>query len=1253
MRYEGAIEDCHYSDSATSNVSDHPLPIRQVSSYPASYVQISDVDGDPLRRKAVVADLLCTGPILSLAQNIGAWTNPIWLGNSAALRIDQLSKGVAGTIAVSELTEQMRQCLDLQDRSCKAVVFKRIRDREESIPDTYDRRKRHQEFLREALILCHSPIKDHQHIVRLHAIFFEQDGENHNMSWPVMVQEYATEGTLSDFILNRPSVSFQILQPLLRDIAYALFHLHHACLIAHGDIKPDNIYILWDSEKRKLSAKLGGFQSARYGQNLEDRLQLPRGTHPWAAPECHRNGDNLVPLSDIMSADIYSYVLVVFGAAIEGPDVLFWSRNLRGRLGGDGQQDLVEQERYSAELTFLLSQNARQGVDRLEIHKLLQFGLAIDPRNRDGRSIMAIMLETDQTIEEGELFRSPIPPFDSVQACASVQRLETYPICVQNNVIHEWEIMAQERPINKQLALQIANALLNGCGNYTDAERSTKAYNWLDHTHVHACFDGNVREALWPEEAALDGEGLLDALRSCALTGDPYALIELRARLDLPSSSRGQSATESINLDEPEYEMGVIKEIAHSLPAYDSQGGDCIYRIVYTLARHGRDDDAIWLLNEVEGQIVEWKTALHFAISRNNIPAVESLLKRPGLNPYKWYDPRTTNGPTYSAFCLAVQLNLVDVMRMIVERYPLWPALTASHSVDGCSVSVCHCCDPNCVDPATVNGENYLMAALDPGLRVDRMRIHGSRYQDAMNETVKLLHEMGVRMWPKPTGSWAGRSDVIDIAAEFLRGNLSVVRVLLQHNATEVLKGEVNGFPFLHLAASAGHRDLAIVEEICMAGVDLSLRDSYGRTALELAILEGFFSMADRLVELGAILDSCNGDGITSFGKFLQMPGLPLDRIKYFLREAATKQLPDPLCCRQVERNVFHVVAASNRRYMAKSRLMSLWRELMIHRSVYGPWINKLDRFGFTPLMLAVLYGHQELVILLLEDGADTNAFGVTNAITLAEMMLRRVEYLQRKTENTRESRLTRKAIEDWAGIVRVLQERGSEAKYSLLGLPKVDYQKLSSNFNPSNIGLYIKALTSGLEYFGSHGTATYQESDVVSFYQRILNPPDIAALMQGSAEYFIITSLDPFTAVSKPIFENPFVETEFAGSVGLVTGECQSSDPEDTTIIEATQTWRNLDINLASLAPLFLRLAAIVLRAGTHGPAGVASRAALTLITHWIIHEQFGDGRRGLRLTQDMINDLYGKIQGKLRGLPVVGSKLAELMDESGGGSV
>lgn len=122
----------------------------------------------------------------------------------------------------------------------------------------------------------------------------------------------------------------------------------------------------------------------------------------------------------------------------------------------------------------------------------------------------------------------------------------------------------------------------------------------------------------------------------------------------------------------------------------------------------------------------------------------------------------------------------------------------------------------------------------------------------------------------------------------------------------------------------------------------------------------------------------------------------------------------------------------------------------MIHRSVYGPWINKLDRFGFTPLMLAVLYGHQELVILLLEDGADTNAFGVTNAITLAEMMLRRVEYLQRKTENTRESRLTRKAIEDWAGIVRVLQERGSEAKYSLLGLPKVDYQKLSSNFNPS-----------------------------------------------------------------------------------------------------------------------------------------------------------------------------------------------------------
>src|SRR5204863_8887458 len=194
-----------------------------------------------------------------------------------------LGKGATGDVSVSVLTPEMKEHLGIQKEDNVVCAFKRISD-EESRKNAATRRKRHQDFQREARVLAHEPIRDHPNIVTLYAIFFEQDEDKYDMSCPVMVQEYADGGTLEDLISFNPESNFAELRPILCEVSNALRHLH-GCCVAHSDIKPANVLIFRGSKGEKLTAKVTDFGYATFGQQPGDLVKFPLGSLPWTAPE--------------------------------------------------------------------------------------------------------------------------------------------------------------------------------------------------------------------------------------------------------------------------------------------------------------------------------------------------------------------------------------------------------------------------------------------------------------------------------------------------------------------------------------------------------------------------------------------------------------------------------------------------------------------------------------------------------------------------------------------------------------------------------------------------------------------------------------------------------------------------------------------------------------------------------------------------------------------------------------------------------
>ncbi|NXQ05762.1 DAPK2 kinase, partial [Vidua macroura] len=139
----------------------------------------------------------------------------------------------------------------------------------------------------------------HPNIIQLHELFASP-------AEVVLVLELISGGELFDFIAEKEMLSeeeaIEFLGQILRGVEYL-----HARLIAHFDLKPENI-MLQDKDVPKPSIKIIDFGLA---QQLEDGITFKSlcGTPQYIAPEVI-NYEPLSPATDMWSIGVITYILL-------------------------------------------------------------------------------------------------------------------------------------------------------------------------------------------------------------------------------------------------------------------------------------------------------------------------------------------------------------------------------------------------------------------------------------------------------------------------------------------------------------------------------------------------------------------------------------------------------------------------------------------------------------------------------------------------------------------------------------------------------------------------------------------------------------------------------------------------------------------------------------------------------------------------------------------------------------------------------
>ncbi len=162
--------------------------------------------------------------------------------------------------------------------------------------------------------LSHPPIRAHPNIVDILDLGWETDPEHWKVKWPVLIIEYADQGTMTAF-LSQSKFSLETRTKLCLDIVRGLTVLHE-CGIIHGDLKMDNVLIFTNAgvsagSINKYTAKLADF-----GASLVelDGKTSPSFTMPWNAPECFEELDH----TGLQKFDIYSFGLLCWAVMLGG-----------------------------------------------------------------------------------------------------------------------------------------------------------------------------------------------------------------------------------------------------------------------------------------------------------------------------------------------------------------------------------------------------------------------------------------------------------------------------------------------------------------------------------------------------------------------------------------------------------------------------------------------------------------------------------------------------------------------------------------------------------------------------------------------------------------------------------------------------------------------------------------------------------------------------------------------------------------------
>ena len=206
------------------------------------------------------------------------------------------------------------------------------------------------------------------------------------------------------------------------------------------------------------------------------------------------------------------------------------------------------------------------------------------------------------------------------------------------------------------------------------------------------------------------------------------------------------------------------------------------------------------------------------------------------------------------------------------------------------------------------------------------------------------------------------------LAAAVSTGNITAVKMLLDAGAKTDLR-DGNTTPLMVVAFSKNY-DPEMVATLLNAGADVNAKNNLGATALIHAVIAGNDEMIKTLVAAGAKTDVIDNDNFDLLSLAVQEGHANLCR--QFLNSSS-----------DIERKltVSTYVLALHADKIGKIEEFTLFIKEKYNNSIPN------DILDFTPLHLAVFFGHKECVRLLLDAGASPNPDGsVITPMELAKL---------------------------------------------------------------------------------------------------------------------------------------------------------------------------------------------------------------------------------------------------------------------------
>lgn len=184
------------------------------------------------------------------------------------------------------------------------------------------------------------------------------------------------------------------------------------------------------------------------------------------------------------------------------------------------------------------------------------------------------------------------------------------------------------------------------------------------------------------------------------------------------------------------------------------------------------------------------------------------------------------------------------------------------------------------------------------------------------------------------------------------RENEEELTTVLQSGMVSVDVHDKMGFTPLMVAAQKGFTSLADI--LVKHGADINKRDSTGKNSLMQACYSGHVDMVKYLRNCGSTWQSRDTDGCSPLHWAVDGGHLPV--ITFLIQDGCEVDVMDKV---SLWTPLMRVSAISGNAAVASVLLQA------------GADVNVRDKAGKTPLMVAVLNNHVELVKLLLDSGAD------------------------------------------------------------------------------------------------------------------------------------------------------------------------------------------------------------------------------------------------------------------------------------------